>query len=73
MNRDIHDFFVKSVINLSDLRQYEGHLNMFEEFMASQGMDTPNTFKDNKGKVMYVKDGKPQAIGFKTNKLELVK
>lgn len=73
MNRDIHRFFVKSVINLSHLRQYDGHLDMFEEFMAAQGMETPNTFKNNKGEAMYIRNGKPQAIGFKTNKLELVK
>lgn len=73
MNRDIHRFFVKSVINLSHLRQYDGHLDMFEEFMAAQGMETPNTFKNNKGEAMYIRNGKPEAIGFKTNKLELVK
>lgn len=73
MNRDTHRFFVKSVINLSHLRQYDGHLDMFEEFMAAQGMETPNTFKNNKGEAMYIRNGKPQAIGFKTNKLELVK
>lgn len=73
MNRDIHSFFVKSVINLSHLRQYDGHLDMFEEFMAAQGMETPNTFKNNKGEAMYIRNGKPEAIGFKTNKLELVK
>lgn len=73
MNKDIHRFFVKSVISLSDLRQHEGHIDMFEEFMASQGMETPNTFKNAKGEAMYVRNGKPEAIGFKTNKLELVK
>ncbi|GAA0455447.1 hypothetical protein [Alkalibacillus silvisoli] len=73
MNKDIHRFFVKSVISLSHLRQHEGHIDMFEEFMAAQGMETPNTFKNTKGEAMYVRNGKPQAIGFKTNKLELVK
>ncbi len=72
-NDDINDFFVESVTSLSDLRQYEGHISMFEEFMASQGMDTPNTFKNTKGEAMYVRNGKPQAVGFKTKKLELVK
>ncbi len=73
MNDDIHRFFVKSVTSLSDLRQHEGHIDMFEEYMASQGMETPNTFKNTKGEAMYVRNGKPQAVGFKTNKLELVK
>lgn len=74
MNRDIHRFFVKSVIALSDLRQYEGHINMFEEFMAAQGMETPNTFKNTKGEAMYVKDGKPTLIErIEPNKLKLIK
>ena len=74
MNKDIHRFFVKSVINLSHLRQYDGHIDMFEEFMASQGMETPNTFKNAKGEPMYIKNGKPTLVEkIKTNKLELVK
>lgn len=73
MNADVHRFFVKSVLSLSNLRQYEGHINMYEEFMAAQGANTPNTFKNKKGEPMYLRNGKPEAIGFKTNKLELVK
>jgi|SRR5699024_4368608 len=73
MNDDVHRFFVKSVISLSNLRQYDGHIDMFEEYMTAQGANTPNTFKNNKGEPMYLRNGKPEAIGFKTNKLELVK
>ena len=73
MNNDVHRFFVRSVVSLSSLRQYEGHIDMYEEFMAAQGANTPNTFKNNKGEPMYLRNGKPEAIGFKTNKLELVK
>lgn len=72
MNRDIHRFFVKSVISLSNLRQYEGHLSLMEEFIAADGHDTPNTFKNTKGEAMYVRNGKPTLVE-KTNKLELVK
>lgn len=72
-NEDIDEFFVKAARCLSDLRQYDGHISMFEEFMAAQGLKTPNTFKTAKGEVMYVRNGKPEEIGFKTNKLELVK
>lgn len=74
MNRDIHRFFVNSALCLSNLRQHEGHISMFEEFMASQGMETPNTFKNSKGEAMYVRNGKPEAIEKTTSKhLELVK
>ncbi|MED0665677.1 hypothetical protein P4T04_05015 [Bacillus badius] len=61
-NWDITNFNVQVMCYLSALRRHEGHLNMMEEFMASQGMDTPNTFKNNKGQALYVRNGKPVKI-----------
>lgn len=73
-NRDIDIFNVRNVMCVSDLRQYGGHLDLMEEFMASDGYDTPNTFKNAKGEAMYVKDGKPILVdGIKNNKLKLIK
>lgn len=73
-NRDIHIFNMKSVMCLSRLRQYDGHLGLMEEFLAANGHDTTNTFKNDKGKAMYVRNGKPTLVKeFKTNRLELIK
>lgn len=72
-NWEVHHFNIEVMRYLSNLRQADGHLGLFEEFMAAQGMETNNTFKNTKGEAMYVRNGKPQAVGFKTNKLELVK
>lgn len=74
INDDIDVFNVKWVMCVSDIRQYEGHLSVMEEFIAADGHDTPNTFKNAKGKAMYVRNGKPTLVEqIKTNKLELVK
>jgi len=66
-NHDIWMLFVKSMTTMSAIRRYEGHLSLFEEFMAAEGEDTPDTFKDEKGQAYYVHDGKPQKI--KMNKV----
>lgn len=76
MNWDILLFEVESMSVLSALRHFDGHLDLFEEFMASQGMETENTFKNSKGEAMYVRNGK--TIKIETNKrqhthLKLVK
>ncbi|NWO14670.1 hypothetical protein [Virgibacillus sp.] len=73
MNREIMNFSVKILCLMSDLRRAEGHLGLFEEFMASQGMETPNTFKNSKGEAMYIRNGKPEKIhGTKSNHLKVV-
>lgn len=72
-NKDIDKFAIKSVITLSRLREQQGHLDLFEEFMASEGHETPNTFKNSKGQAMYVKGGKPILIKGETRVLKLVK
>ncbi|WP_107950963.1 hypothetical protein [Lysinibacillus parviboronicapiens] len=66
-NDDIRKLFVKSLTTMSTIRRYEGHLGLFEEFMAAEGEDTPDTFKDEKGQAYYVSNGKPQKI--KMNKV----
>ena len=66
MNRDIMDFAVQGMVAMSAIRRFDGHLDLMEEFMAQQGMDTENTFKNGKGEVMYVRHGKP--IKLKLNK-----
>lgn len=74
MNRDIMDFAVQGMVAMSAIRRFDGHLDLMEEFMAEQGMDTPNTFRNSKGEAMYVRHGKP--IKLKLNKkqhLEIVK
>lgn len=73
-NPHINVFNVKGVMCVSDLRQYDGHLDLMEEFMAADGNDTPNTFKNGKGKAMYVRNGKPALVEqIKTDKLKLIK
>ncbi|RIJ64157.1 phage infection protein [Rummeliibacillus sp. POC4] len=74
-NLDILDFSVKYFSCLSDLRRYEGHLGVFEEFMASQGQKTTNTFKNSKGQAFYInKNGKPVRIAMSNHPhLKLVK
>lgn len=62
VNDDIDDYMVEQMMCLSRLRQYEGHLNLIEEFMATNGMETPNTFKNVKGDVMYVRNGRPEKL-----------
>lgn len=71
-NEDIHRFSVRAAMCVSDIRKYEGHLDLMEEFMAADGYDTPNTFKNSKGDPMYVRHGKPTKID-KHNELQLVK
>ena len=66
MNHDISDFAVQGMVAMNAIRRFDGHLDLMEEFMAQQGMDTPNTFKNGKGEVMYVRHGKP--IKLKLNK-----
>ncbi len=59
---------------MSALRRAEGHLDMMEEFMASQGMETPNTFKNSKGEAMYIRHGKPEKIHVtESNHLKVMK
>lgn len=73
-NWDINFFTAESMGAISAMRRFDGHLGLFEEFMAQQGKDTPNTFKNSKGQAYYVRHGKPQKI--KTSKsdyLRLVK
>ncbi|MGE7111986.1 hypothetical protein [Lysinibacillus sp. NPDC047702] len=74
MNRDIMDFAVQGMVAMSAIRHFDGHLDLMEEFMATQGMDTENTFRNSKGEVMYVRHGKP--VKLKLNKkqhLQIVK
>lgn len=66
MNRDISDFAVQGMVAMNAIKRYDGHLDLMEEFMAIQGMETENTFKNCKGEVMYVRHGKP--IKLKLNK-----
>lgn len=59
---------------MDDLRQHNGYLSTIEEFMASQGVKTANTFKNSKGEVLYVRHGKPEVIKkAKSKHLMLVK
>jgi len=62
MNDDIREFEVKSLTTISKIRRFEGHLHLFEEFMAANGYDTQNTFKNSKGQAFYVRNGKPEKI-----------
>lgn len=62
MNDDIREFEVKSLTTISKIRRFEGHLHLFEEFMAANGHDTQNTFKNSKGQAFYVRNGKPEKI-----------
>lgn len=74
INDDIDEFNLKLIMCVSHLRQHDGHLSLAEEFLAAVGHDTPNTFKNTKGEVMYVRHGKPEKIQrTKVNKLELIK
>lgn len=74
MNPDIHDLFVKSLTTMSAIRRYEGHLSLVEEFMASEGHGTTNTFKDQTGQAYYMHDGRPQKIKMNNkNHLKVVK
>ncbi|TYR78438.1 phage infection protein [Priestia megaterium] len=61
-NWEITIFNVEIMGYLNTLRQHEGHLNMMEEFMALQGMNTVNTFKNRKGEVLYVRHGKTETV-----------
>lgn len=74
MNHDLSDFAVQGMVAMSAMRRFDGHLDLMEEFMATQGMDTPNTFKNGKGEVMYVRHGK--TVKLKLNKkqhLQIIK
>lgn len=71
-NDDIDKFNLRSVMTLSALRRYDGHLDLMEEFLAADGMDTPNTFKNTKGEPMYVRHGNPTKID-SYSRLKLVK
>lgn len=68
MNRDIMDFAVQGMVAMSAISCFDGHLDLMEEFMAQQGMETENTFRNSKGEVMYVRHGKP--VKLKLNKKE---
>lgn len=73
-NWDITHFVLNKIGYMSDLRQYDGHLSMMEEFMASQGMATANTFKNSKGEVLYVRNGKLEVLKKMKHKfLKLIK
>lgn len=73
-NLDINLFCVKSITCMSDLRRYDGHLGVFEEFIASQGHKTNNTFKNSKGQAFYMRNGKPIRIAMSNHPhLKLVK
>lgn len=62
MNWEVAHFNVEIMGYMSYLRRNEGYLDPLEEFMATQGMETPNTFKNSKGKTMYVRHGKPVSV-----------
>lgn len=67
-------FTVAAMTAISKVNQFQGGIGLFEEFMASQGHQTPNTFKDAKGRSYYVQKGKPVRIkSSKANHLKLVK
>lgn len=75
-NVDIFELYVKSVVVMGAIRRYEGDLDLLEEFQAACGEETTNTFKNSKGQVYYVKNGKPQKIkriNPKNNHLQRVK
>lgn len=55
-------FTVASMTAISKVNQFKGGIGLFEEFIASQGHDTPNTFKDGKGQAYYIQKGKPVRI-----------
>lgn len=67
-NWDIHHFCVESIGCISDLRRYDGHLSVFEEFSASQGIETPNTFQNSKGQAFYTRQGKPIKIAMSNSR-----
>ena len=71
MNRDIMDFAVQGMVAMSAMRRFDGHLDLMEEFMATQGMETENTFRNSKGEVMYVRHGK--TVKLKLNKKQHLK
>lgn len=67
-------FTVAAMTAISKVNQFQGGISLFEEFMASQGHETPNTFKNSKGQAYYVRKGKPVQIkSSKVNHLKLVK
>lgn len=73
-NDDIGNLYAKSLAIMSSIRRHEGHLSLFEEFMAQQGQDTPNTFKNSKGQAYYVRQGKPVKVQMrKPNHLKTIK
>jgi len=71
MNDDISDFAVQGVVAMSAIRRFDGHLDLMEEFMATHGMETENTFRNGKGEVMYVRHGK--LIKLKLNRKQHLK
>ncbi|WP_107841368.1 hypothetical protein [Metasolibacillus meyeri] len=74
MNDDIMHFAVQSMTAMSAIRRFDGHLDLMEEFMATQGMDTPNTFRNSKGEAIYVRYGKPVKLRLnKKQHLRIVK
>ena len=74
MNSDIGDLFVKCLTTMSAIRRHEGHLSLFEEFMASKEHKTTNTFKDQTGQAYYVRNGKTEKIKMNNkNHLKIVK
>lgn len=66
-NEVIWQFNILGTSLVNELRKADGHIDMFEEFMARNGVDTPNTFKNSKGKPMYIKNGRPEEIKTKNN------
>jgi len=60
------------MVAMSVMRRFDNHLEMMEEFMATQGMET--VFRNSRGEVMYVRHGK--TVKLKLNKrqhLQVVK
>lgn len=67
-------FTVECMSSISNINSFTGGISLFEEFAASQGHETTNTFKDAKGHSYYVQKGKPVRIkSSKANHLKLVK
>lgn len=58
--QNIHmNWLLLRVMNvMSHKREQDGHISMIEEFFAAGGMNTPNTFNNNKGEKLYVRNGR---------------
>lgn len=72
VNDDIDEFIAQSMIAMNAIRQHEGHLHLWEEFLASIGEETENTFRNSKNEAFYVHKGKPVKIQ-RASRLKVVK